>query len=261
MTRAWLAIAIAGSAGCGRIGFAAHAGRADAPAPVPADAPPPDGAMPDASLDVGLLHRWPCDEVAGQPVAADVVGGAGATLTGGASFSPGHAGNALWTGSGGYAVGAATPADLLGAPQLTIAAWLHRDAPNDKVQVGQEGSVGVDELSIQEWDDGLLYFCIGTVCGTTPAGNDAGWHHVALVFDGTQPTDDTRLVGYLDGARQTLSWVYSPPVPATTPATAAHFDLDAVSDNEGQDTGAVDEVRIYGRALRPGEVAVLVSGT
>jgi hypothetical protein len=76
-------------------------------------------------------------------------------------------------------------------------------------------------------------FCIGqweTTCASTPDGNDTSWHLVTLVFDGSQPTPQTKLLGYLDGELQTLSYEQGGPYPTATPTYDEHWDLDAVSD-------------------------------
>jgi hypothetical protein len=248
-------LAIAACAACGRIDFDVRSHAAgDARAIDTIDAPDP--------LAVGLVHYWPLDEPVGAPTATDVVGGAIATLSGPASFvAQGQRGGALASNAGGFAAVTTTPNDLLGVSQITLSAWLKRSAPNRKEQVGQEVSPGSSELSIQAWSDGLVYFCIGITCGTTPAGNDTSWHLATLVFDGTQPTDATKLAGYLDGVPQTLTWMFSLPVATTTPVITGHFDLGAVSDNETQDTGTIDEVRVYTRVLAPAEVTALATGT
>jgi len=246
-------LAIVACAACGRIDLdiRAHVG----------DALPRSDAAIDAQL-AGPVHYWPLDEAVGTTTATDVIGGAVATLTGGAAFTTaGHRGNALASNNGGFAAVTATPSDLLGLSVITLSAWMQRRAPNGKEQFGQEISPGSAELSIQAWSDGLLYFCLGRTCGTTPAGNDASWHLATFVFDGSQPTDDTKLVGYVDGVAQTLSWMYTLPVETATPVVPAHFDLGAVSDNETQDTGTIDDVRVYTRALAPAEVTALFVGT
>jgi len=50
-----------------------------------------------------------------------------------------------------------------------------------------------------------------------------------------------RITGYLDGVEQALT-PSGPATAATTPAAIGnHFDLGAVTDNEGSDTGTIDD--------------------
>ena len=238
-------------AGCGRIGF-------DVLATPIADAPGADAAA-DALMITGLIHYWPVDEAPGANTARDMIGAANAMVIAPAAFVAGHRGNALASTSGGYAT-VAIPDDLLGKSQLTINGWFQRATPMGIEQVGQEVS-GAQNISIQFWNDGLVYFCAGqggsTACGTT-ASADTSWHMATYVFDGTQPTDATRMRGYLDGVPQTLAFMS--PIPAVTPPqTGGTFDLGAVTDNEGSDTGTVDEVTIYDRALTDAEIQILLA--
>ena len=53
---------------------------------------------------------------------------------------------------------------------------------------------------------------------------------------------------------------FASPIPAVTPPqTGGTFDLGAVTDNEGSDTGTVDEVSIYSRALTVAEIQLLLA--
>ncbi|HTR55714.1 MAG TPA: LamG-like jellyroll fold domain-containing protein [Kofleriaceae bacterium] len=234
---------------CGRLDFAA---RGDATA---VDAVP-----------TGLVHRWTLDEPPGTTTASDMVGGLTATLVAPAAFTTaGHDGDGLASNTGGYASVATAPAEVIGVPALTLSAWIQRSAPSKIEQVGQElnaQAANSYDISIQAWNDGLVYFCLGTdgQCATTPTGNDTSWHLLALVFDGSGTSDATRLVGYVDGQPQALAFQSTEPIESLSPAMAARFDLGAVTDNEGQDTGTIDDVRIYDRALAPAEVTALYTG-
>jgi hypothetical protein len=231
-------------AACGRVNFDPRAAGDDAA--------PADVAL-DAGIS-GLIHYWPLDGSA-----SDVVGNANGTVIAPATFVAGHRGTALASATGGYAT-VPIPADITGQAQLTINGWFLRATPTGFEQVGEEVS-GAQNISIQLWNDGLLYFCVGAMnasaCGTTPS-SDVAWHMATLVFDGAQPTDATRLLGYLDGVAQTLT--FANPIPVVTPAGAGGpFDLGAVSDNEGLDTGTVDEVTVFSRALSAAEIHELVA--
>jgi hypothetical protein len=246
--------AVLACAGCGRIGFSVQTIAEDADSPA------------DSALAVALLHHWPCDEPVGSTVVHDVVAGADAALIAPAALTTaGHLGNGLASNAGGFAVLAIPPADIEGIAQVTLSAWIQRSTVSGTEQVGEEtNSANVNnELSIQFWEDGLIYFCVGhldATCATTPNGNDTSWHFATLVFDGSQPTPQTKLLGYLDGDVQQLSYE-SGSYPTVTPTYDEHWDLGAVSDNETDDTGTIDDVRIYARSLSAAEVAALYAGT
>ena len=242
-------------AACGRLGFSGRVG---------SDAAPPDAAVLDAALPAGLIHHWQLDEAPGATVAIDAVAGANATVMPPATFvTNGQRGGALYSAAGGFASVPATPSDMLGRAQLTVSGWFRRAGPSMIEQIGQELTPGHDTISLQLWSDGLTYFCMGSpgACGTTAVTNDSNWHFVAMVFDGTQPTDATKLVGYIDGIAYTLSWQYTLPVATSSPTLSGRFDLGATTDNEGDDTGTVDDVRVYDRALDAVEIMTLFVST
>jgi hypothetical protein len=236
-------------AGCGRIGFDPRATASDGTLDTASDA-----------AFTGLLHYWPLDEASGVTLARDVIGGADAALVAPADFGPGTKSNGLVSNAGGFAF-VAMPSDMIGVAKLAIAAWFKRSAPNGKEQLGQELTFDMqpnnNELSIQFWNDGLIYFCVGqnANCATLPS-NDTSWHHVVMNFDGTQAVNNQRIAAYVDGA--TVSLTYTGAIETTTgPAIGNHFDLGAVTDNEGQDTGTIDDVRVYDHPLTAAEVAAL----
>lgn len=238
-------------AGCGRIDFDAIALFGDAPHDVLHDVP--GNAIP------GLIHYWPLDETTGALTARDTINGFDATLVSPAAFTAGHIANGLASNAGGFA-SAAMPGDMAGVGALTVSAWLRRDVLNGKEQFGEEflGTPYTDELSIQLWNDGLVYFCVASACGTV-ASNDTSWHLATLVFDGSQP-DPTKITGYLDGVVQSLA--LGGTLSATTPPRIdLHFDLGATTHNEGQDSGTIDDVRVYDHAFTAAEVASLFQGS
>lgn len=228
-----------------------------------------DGPAMDVSADAyvipGLIHHWPVDEAPGDLVAHDIVGGADAMLSSPAAFNTSikMVGSASLASNAGGLAYVLIPADLVGKSQLTMSAWFKRNAPNGVEQLGQElgaaNTTNNRELSIQYWNDGLLWCCVGDTapCGTV-AINDTSWHLTQLVFDGTQPDDATRLVVYVDHVKQTLAFTGPPAVPTTTPTVGGNrFELGSVFNNEGADTGWIDDIRIYDHALGAADLALL----
>lgn len=98
-----------------------------------------------AGRDLTLVHNYPLDESSGHN-AADAVGARGATLTGGASFTPGRVGNAgTFDGTTGYA--ATTGVDLRLDQAFTVSAWVllqSKDCDLTKVSACKVDAVTVD---------------------------------------------------------------------------------------------------------------------
>lgn len=147
-------------------------------------------------------------------------------------------------------------ADVLpisGINKLTIMAWVKRGATNDKVEIGRQSGNAGNTIAIESWDDGNVYFGISDssgYAGGSVALNDTNWHHLTLVFDGTQPTDSTRLKGYVDGIPKTLSFTGT--IPNQTSISDTPFGLGSL--NSAYSNGLIDDVRIYTLALSQAEI-------
>ncbi|MGH2272852.1 LamG-like jellyroll fold domain-containing protein [Anaerohalosphaeraceae bacterium U12dextr] len=91
------------------------------------------------------------------------------------------------------------------------------------------------------------------VIGSTPV-NDNIWHHVAVVFenDGTPKVSDIRL--YVDGKREIISKA----VPAVLNTACADDVKIGLNGTAWYYKGAIDDVRIYDRALTDQEIEEMV---
>jgi hypothetical protein len=223
----------------------------------------------DAGLSQGLVAYYTCDQAAGATLPdlsgnnnnASLVTGIGGS--GGTSFVTGKVGNALLltAASDGYA---ALPAGILAnACEATIAAWV-----NIKTQVNYQ----------RVWDfgwDSTVYMYLTTSdairmprFGISIAGNGSHefgidgqttlpvdeWHHLAVVLG------LSGVVLYVDGqaANADASITLRPADLGSTPNNyigRSQFSADAYLD------GAIDEFRVYNRALSPREIQTLASGT
>ncbi len=110
-----------------------------------------------------------------------------------------------------------------------------------------------------------FYFALTTTdalvhYGVTPASSltATAWHHVVWVFDGSQPTNATRLVCYVNGVAKVLTFSGSA-VPASLPA--ATTDLEFGRQTFGRYlSGGIDDVGLWDRALSSGDVTALYNG-
>ncbi len=156
--------------------------------------------------------------------------------------------------------------------QRTISLWFYAgDASLQKRQVLYEEGAHVRGLNVY-LDNGHVYVGGWNVpeeetgwSGTylsTPV--DSGrWHHVALVLDAVDTVSDNALTGYLDGQAfgQGAGSMILPHsgdigIGKINGNTLFH---DGVRKAVTGFSGLIDEVRVYNRALSPGEIASLAS--
>ena len=213
----------------------------------------------DAGLSQGLVAYYACDQATGATLPdlsgnnnnATLVTGTGGT--GGTSFATGKVGDALVLTAANDGYAALPPGILANACEATIAAWV-----NTRTQVNYQ----------RVWDfgrDTTVYMYLTTSdaaglprFGISIAGNGKHefgidghpalpvdeWHHLAVVLG------LSGIVLYVDGqpAGTDASITLRPADLGSTPNNyigRSQFSADAYLD------GAVDEFRVYARALSP----------
>lgn len=83
------------------------------------------------------------------------------------------------------------------------------------------------------------------------------WHHIVVVFDGTQTGNTNRLKIYVNGKNETLT--YGGTIPASLQATATNARIGAATDNARWFPGQIDDVRIYNYPLSSTQVLQLMN--
>ncbi len=169
-------------------------------------------------------------------------------------------GSPLWEAgknSGGLTFSSSNKVDLAsllpisGVQQLTISAWMKRTSSGSSVEIGKQSVSGGNSITLELWTDGNLYLGLssGGDYGTVSL-NDTSWHHITMVFDGTQTGNSNRLKGYVDGVQQVLAFTGS--IPALTTTATDAFGIGSVSTKYSN--GQIDDVRVYNRALTNTEI-------
>ncbi|MCB1746140.1 MAG: DNRLRE domain-containing protein [Gammaproteobacteria bacterium] len=196
--------------------------------------------------DHELVAHWRLDEDSGS-VAADNVGGHDGSVAV-PHWIAGQDGNALAFTGRDVQVADAAGLDLDG--DFALALWFRYDGAN-----GALLSKGKDAGALNyhlELRNGALLFALqaGTLREVT-LGNGfvAGdWHHVVVVVEAS----GGRLRGYVDGTLVANAGLTG------TPATNARDLFFGSSEYEGDAwTGALDDVRLYGRALPEETIAAI----
>jgi hypothetical protein len=204
-----------------------------------------------------LVAYYPLDEGAGT-VAGDSAGGHNGTVVGGAQWiaGPDGFGSALmFDGAGGQYVDLGTWNPSAGTGQLTVCFWANWSGVSGQWMglIGKRDDWAEDEMMWQiEAAQGDGNVSASRESGQTVSGNFiqqiGQWEHVALTFDGTTAT----LYRY---GLQAGSGPFS-----LGPDTEATMVFGTGEANGGNPyNGALDEVRIYNRALSQAEIAYLIS--
>jgi sialidase-1 len=234
---------------CGRLGFSGEPPTGtggggggsvtpDAPAPVP--------------TVVGLVAYWPFDTASQWP---DTAGGNMATCNAGAcpATIPGVIGNAAdFNGT----TSCLSVASLAGwnDRMFTISAWVRSSAMSGPIVVHEEAPPGCPGPELVAKNG------VGVVQNSTTGMHNQAWtlaalaspntwHHVAVEWNGTSQ------IVFVDGACQCATTPVNQPVwNVPQPFSIGCYPTDSPA---GHFTGAIDEVRVYNRALANDEVAVL----
>ncbi|MFC5468523.1 LamG-like jellyroll fold domain-containing protein [Cohnella suwonensis] len=206
-----------------------------------------------------LVANYLFNETSGT-AAADASGnGKTATLTGGTSWVAGHAGNALsLNGSTGYA---SLPAGIVnGTTSLTIAAWVKANSLSNWTRIFDFGTGTTANMFLTPQPGAAgLRFAITTGgsggeqrISSTTAFPTGVWKHVAVTLSGSTGTL------YVDGAQVATNTSMT-----LTPSSLGNTTQNWIGRSEYGDpyfNGAIDDFRIYNRALGASEIASLYGG-
>lgn len=148
-----------------------------------------------------------------------------------------------------------SPPGFAGGSYATLCGWIYRSSTGTTVGFGGAFDTGSNVFSFIWYSDGNLY----CTCSNTTSANGlvalagTGLHHVTAVFDGSKSTNATRLLVYVDGKPQTLS--FGGTIPATLSTVGPIIIGKDISNRLS--AGSYDDVRTYNRPLNPNEVWLL----
>lgn len=208
----------------------------------------------------GLVARWKFDETSGTSAADSTGNGHTGTLNGGPTWQSSSGkldGSLQFDGVNDY-VDAGKITEISGASAATITGWMYRSSTSETAEFGQY--LASNRFLIVWSNDGLVYNQAENGADSYPfyANSSTGWHHFALVFDGSQ-SSWSRVTAYFDGQAQTLT--PGGTAPSSTLASGAsqpafRFGLDYLISNRFYG-GSLDDVRVYSRALSASEILQL----
>ena len=207
----------------------------------------------------GLAGRWAFDEASGLTAADSSGAGHPGALSGGVQRMTGKSGGALsFDGAGGQV--RIPSAAGLETPNVTVEAWVKRSgSPGAFKHIVAKGASDCMAASYGLYsgpNDGIMFYVssgAGTSFTRSPDGGtgvwDGQWHLITGTFDGST----TRL--YVDGAQVGSGTSTPAPIDYGALNTRDLFVGSYPGCANHDFDGAIDDVRIYGRALTADEVA------
>ncbi len=214
-----------------------------------------EGADESSVLIEGLLAHWALDDGAGT-VAEDLSGnGHHGVVRGNPVWSSGIINGGLQFDGLGDHVDAGLGPSIVGTGGFTVAAWVRTSSIYNQVIIQQrsatefngEYQLHVASGRVRFWTVGGLAY--GPIVVSSQFINDGDWHHVV----GVREDDGTTKIyidGTIDGSK------------AGVPRPLIPIKVYVGADMRGSSAffqGSLDEVRIYDRALTPGDVLELAN--
>lgn len=159
--------------------------------------------------------------------------------------------------------------------EKTIALWFRLDTTEDgrKQILYEQGGVARglnlyvdgDQLYVGGWNTPTSESGWAGTFLSTDAPTDGGWHHLALVLDGTATVQPDSMIGYLDGSEfdrgeGSQVWVHSDDIGIGNVKGNTRLHDGVPPNNPGTGyglDGQLDELRLYNRALSGSEIAEL----
>ncbi|MBN1360691.1 MAG: discoidin domain-containing protein [Sedimentisphaerales bacterium] len=218
-------------------------------------------AMPEAPADPGAANLVALYTMEGS-VADGSGNGRNGTAQTGASFGQGPTGYGqalVLDGTSGYATLPIGPL-VQASDSMTVAAWVSRAAGGQNQRVFDFGNDTDVYMFMAPSSGGGVRFALTTQSYTSESQvvsenalpSDGSWHHVAITIDSA--TSELNL--YVDGVLADTSTTET--LPSDLGNTANNWIGRSQWEADPYLTGAIDDFRIYDRALSEGEVRYLV---
>jgi Concanavalin A-like lectin/glucanases superfamily len=214
-----------------------------------------------ADITSNLAGYWKFNESSGTAADSSGNGNAG-TLTGATYTTPGKLGGGVLFGGDGDFVTFGQPAALnITGTVITLACWVRIDGAGGGTATGLQTLIAKDDTSGMQWRlllgdsrDNVLFQAQDSSISVNTTNFTpftlGTWHHIAVVYNGSTVTF------YVDGVSRAT--------PAATTSITTHASNVILGKAGGVNyylNGALDEVRIYNRALSGADVTELMNFT
>jgi hypothetical protein len=227
------------------------------------------GTVPPISEGPSPIAWWRFNENQGLTAADSSGNGQHGTLTHGPAWTPGPRGNSALSFDGINDYVEIAPSSSIGTltQNLTIAAWVHPNTiplnPHERQAIFQFGELfqaGTGAFGFQIEEQGILHFITRNVTehwSTTVRLVPGRWYHVAAVMH-----PNTDVTYYLDGAEMDTVAGGGPAIPNAIDRIFIGAGADGTADPvRWWFNGAIDDVRIYARALSGNEINAILMET
>lgn len=210
----------------------------------------------------GLKAYYPLEENSGTFTRDSSINTSNADLQTGTTWTTGKIGNAVNTNASSY-VQVPDSTNLTFSQNMTVSLWANQaSASTDKaliahwnqavssswaLQTGTSASVLRVFIANSQGDTG------GNCVDTDGAWSAGSWHHVALVYDGTQSTALDRAKVYIDGVVRPMS-VCLGTIPSSLQDSSSYLTIGAMRGLGRYFNGSLDEVKMFNRSFTPSEV-------
>lgn len=193
--------------------------------------------------------------VSGSTTWFDLAGSNNGTLINGPTYNSANFGSIVFDGVDDYVSGSNL---LNGSNQATLCGWVKKTSTSNQISFGvldYGASLPTDKrIEIVWYSDGKLYGEVGNTendwVNAIPSLNNTNWHFICFTYDGTQPTNFTKITLYFDGITQTNS-SQSGTIQSIISTTGP---MIIGKRNTGYNTGNIAQVLFYNRALSAAEV-------
>jgi hypothetical protein len=144
---------------------------------------------------------------------------------------------------------------------FSMAGWIRRGS-SATIQAWGFNATNSNRTGFLHFSDNNMYFLLanGGNSYAFSSQNITGWNHWAIVFDGSQSTNATRLLVYVNGAAITPSFLSTIPATTSNNANNESFTIGRAQGNNSWSTGDFADLGMWQATLTSEEVASLAKG-
>ena len=217
----------------------------------------------------GLVGYYPLDEGSGTTTADASANSNNGTLVSGPTWTTGKLSSAVsFDGSNGQSVSIADNAQITMSTQMTLSLWAKQSAATTNKALASHWDYvsgshsGAWALQTEATDASRLQFFVAnsqTDTGSNYVATNSGtwstgaWHHIVIVYDGSQSTALNRVAVYIDNVK--VGTTMAGTIPTSMQNAASPMMIGDFNGLNRTWNGQIDHVKLFNRALTQQEVS------